>query len=333
MTKSPKLSVIIPAYNTPVELFDACLKSVAEQKYDEPYEIIVIDDGSTQPNPYEAISKQYGATYHYKDNGGVSTSRNKGVELAKGEFVLFVDADDYLALDYLKKTMTIIEKRGVDILICGHMVIENGNKFPWNPTELKSGSRDDLVVDLILKNHYYTCAGSIFRRSIAAAHPSRTDMTMGEDTLFVFECCADARVAVATPSSYYYIKNSYSATKARLKRAVAAKTLANKNLESNIKLYKAILDAYPQHQEQIDTALTSKAYDALSLYLDSEDATKDGYIEYCREIATKINFSALYVPQTDYSQSKKKGMKLLASRRYGSSYRLNRLKNFVKRHR
>lgn len=90
-----RLSIIIPVYNAE-EYLDRCLVSVIEQSFSS-YEVILVDDGSTDSSPL--ICDRYSATDPrfrtiHKKNGGVSSARNAGLDLAKGEFIMFVDSED-----------------------------------------------------------------------------------------------------------------------------------------------------------------------------------------------------------------------------------------------
>lgn len=89
------LSIIIPAYNCEL-LIEKCIQSILSEA-DENVEIIVIDDGSSD-NTLDVCLKYEGQNFHayHKENGGVSSARNKGLELSSGKYVMFVDADDTL---------------------------------------------------------------------------------------------------------------------------------------------------------------------------------------------------------------------------------------------
>ena len=97
----PKLSVIVPVYNTELYL-DKCLESIVNQTFDD-IEIIVVNDGS--PDNSEGIIQKYirnypnKIKYFKKENGGLSDSKNFGVEKATGEYITFVDSDDYIDHD------------------------------------------------------------------------------------------------------------------------------------------------------------------------------------------------------------------------------------------
>ena len=105
-----KLSIIIPYYNAK-EYTDELLDCLSPQLTDE-IEVILVDDGSTEPfeTPYEwchVIRKQ---------NGGCSTARNMGLDNAKGEYIFFLDADDLVAKDFIKRVFDTIDKEQPDVI-------------------------------------------------------------------------------------------------------------------------------------------------------------------------------------------------------------------------
>lgn len=91
------LSFIIPLYNKSEEQFKRCISSILKVK-DISYEVIVVDDGSSPDmgKIYKEICTNNGLSYYYEDNLGVSAARNYGIERAKGKYITFVDADDYI---------------------------------------------------------------------------------------------------------------------------------------------------------------------------------------------------------------------------------------------
>lgn len=113
-----KISIIITTYNNG-KFLEKCIDSAINQTY-APFEILVIDDGSVDDS--KTIAEKYvsvydGFIYYYQENSGVSVARNKGLELASGDYVMFVDGDDYLDLDILDKLKNEIGKN-IDIACC-----------------------------------------------------------------------------------------------------------------------------------------------------------------------------------------------------------------------
>lgn len=119
------ISVIIPIYNVEPHLRQ-CLDSVANQTYQN-LEIILIDDGS--PDTCGAICDEYAGRDQrihviHKQNGGVGAARNDGIRAAAGEWIAFVDPDDWLGLDYFEQMVNSLPSKGVDVLCASSYYIE-----------------------------------------------------------------------------------------------------------------------------------------------------------------------------------------------------------------
>ena len=109
MGEVKKVSIIIPVYNTGNKLC-RCLDSVLAQFYQD-YECIVIDDGSTDNSPIiidEYAGKDARIKAVHKKNGGVSSARNCGLKIAKGEWLVFVDSDDSLLPNHIDSLMAAV---------------------------------------------------------------------------------------------------------------------------------------------------------------------------------------------------------------------------------
>lgn len=126
------ISIIVPIYKVESEM-KRCVESLINQTYKK-IEIILVDDGS--PDCCPQICDQYAAQDHrvhviHKENGGLSDARNAGLLVAKGDYILYVDADDYIELDSCERFMNVIPSEGVDMVIgdavqkglcCGEMI-------------------------------------------------------------------------------------------------------------------------------------------------------------------------------------------------------------------
>jgi len=122
MTQNIKLSVIVPVYNTPEPLLCNCLNSLIKQDGDD-LEFIILNDGSTD-KICERIIKEFALRdsrlyYIYKNNSGVSDTRNVGLSYAKGKYIMFVDGDDRLTEHACRYAINLIEKDDYDCVIGG----------------------------------------------------------------------------------------------------------------------------------------------------------------------------------------------------------------------
>ncbi len=116
------LSIIIPIYNVEKYL-ERCINSVLDQTYQN-LQIILVDDGSTDGSrdicdKYKILDARIRVIH--KSNGGAADARNKGLQIAEGEYIGFVDADDYVALDMYERLYDALEERGCDIACCGRI--------------------------------------------------------------------------------------------------------------------------------------------------------------------------------------------------------------------
>lgn len=121
-----KISIIIPVYNVQ-EYLDRCLNSIINQTYKN-IEILLIDDGSTDNSGkicdlYKDKDKRVSVIH--KKNGGLSDARNVGIKNASGEYLSFVDSDDFVAENFIQELHSIITAYSADIAICGY---EKGKK-------------------------------------------------------------------------------------------------------------------------------------------------------------------------------------------------------------
>ncbi|MBQ8658549.1 MAG: glycosyltransferase family 2 protein [Clostridia bacterium] len=113
--KEPKISVIIPVYNVEIYL-DECVGSVVEQTYHN-LEIILVDDGSPDGCPQRCdqwAKLDSRIRVVHKENGGVSTARNQGLDIATGEYVYFLDSDDWLEKNTMEKLVGVLKRDNVD---------------------------------------------------------------------------------------------------------------------------------------------------------------------------------------------------------------------------
>ena len=200
-----ELSIIVPVYNVE-KYITACLKSLTKQTFKN-IEIICINDGSTD-NSLEKLkkfSKQDSRIIVIdQPNKGVSASRNKGLLISKGEFIAFVDSDDFLDLNAYEKCMESFKKNNSDIVVYEYQL------YPYQKRHLK------------LENHFYVndsfsaiqnyninnaLWNKVFRKSVIIKNniTFKEDMIYGEDDLFRLMTFTKAeRIATITGVSYHY---------------------------------------------------------------------------------------------------------------------------------
>lgn len=147
-----KLSVIVPVYNMAAEgKLNYCMDSLVGQTLDN-YEIIAVDDASTD-NSLEVL-KEYEKKYpdkvrviHYDDNRRQGGAKNEGLRYAKGEWIGFIDSDDWVTTDYYEKLIAKAEETGADIVGCDYNLVNehtmNVGKIVKNNSQDQTGSIDE----------------------------------------------------------------------------------------------------------------------------------------------------------------------------------------------
>lgn len=125
-----KVSVIVPIYNVQAYI-EKCLESIMGQTYKE-LEIILVNDGSTDSSPQlceQLANRDHRIKVVHKTNGGLSDARNAGLEIATGDYIGFVDGDDYIDVDMFQILVENLEKHNADIASCRYArVWEDGKK-------------------------------------------------------------------------------------------------------------------------------------------------------------------------------------------------------------
>lgn len=130
------ISVIIPVYNVEKYL-NRCVNSVLEQSYDN-IEIILVDDGSTDSSCGKCDDyKKYGVKVIHQDNQGLSAARNAGMKIAAGEYIMFLDSDDWIERDLLRQVVLKLEEDDSDICFFDWNIIYDNMCIPRNMQHTK----------------------------------------------------------------------------------------------------------------------------------------------------------------------------------------------------
>lgn len=165
MTTKPKISVIIPVYNVEKWL-NKCVDSILAQSY-ENFEVILVNDGSTDKSG-DICDKYLKEDNRVKVfdilNSGQSVARNIGLKEAKGDYILFIDSDDYISdKAIIEKFINILDSNNYDFIYTSYCRFEDGNEekiteiLPINLTndEIKNKEGKDILVDLLNKNSFH----------------------------------------------------------------------------------------------------------------------------------------------------------------------------------
>ncbi len=213
---NPAISVIVPVYNEEKFLRN-CLNSIAGQTMRD-FEVIVVNDGSTDNSLN--IMKEFKDKYTNfiiinKENSGTSGARNQALKYARGDYIAFVDSDDYIEPEFLKRLYSFAKKTDSDIACCGYYTyIPEKNKHIRKPFCLKTGvySSEKILNSLIkdVRMHFYMW-NKLWKRKLFEDHNITFPDMCFEDipvsmNLFYF---AD-KIAVINEEYYNYTRHENS---------------------------------------------------------------------------------------------------------------------------
>lgn len=151
-----KITVAVPIYNM-AALMPRALDSLLKQDYRN-YEIILVDDGSTDGS--EKLCDEYAARNDrvrviHKENGGLSTARNAGIDAAKGEYIVFPDPDDWVESNYLSTFHDLLQSSGAEIIICGHFVDADGESVRQNSNGRECVLSREEAMKMLVDSAYF----------------------------------------------------------------------------------------------------------------------------------------------------------------------------------
>lgn len=209
----PKVSIIIPVYNVEKYL-RKCLDSCINQTLKE-LEIIVVNDCS--PDNSDEIMQEYEIRYpdlikciYLKENIKLGGARNRGIEIAQGKYIMFVDSDDYIAEDMCEKLYNSIISNDADIVICDcYHVINDGEKYlaAFNP---EAHSKDNIQKQLFFNNSVQISAwGKLYKKELLGTclfpeHLYYEDLA----TVLIWLLKAEKINYIAEPLYYYLYRNN-----------------------------------------------------------------------------------------------------------------------------
>ncbi len=223
-----KFSVIVPIFRVE-QYLNRCMESIVNQTYRN-LEIIMVDDGS--PDSCPALCEEWKRRDSriqviHKENGGLALARNSGLEIASGDYVSFVDSDDYLVTDLFSLAACELEKSKADICWFGHCMVDRDGKKRNAPMDYPDRvTEKDIRFELLPRTcgTGFTHAGSsyslvpawsgIYRRAFLDENNLRFQKIVSEDKLFNMQAFYHVKsVSFLAKPLYMYCENASSLTK------------------------------------------------------------------------------------------------------------------------
>lgn len=220
------LSVIICVYNTRIEYFESCLRSLRAESIGEELEICVVDDGSSVD--YSSLVEKYALKYKKTENRGILAARLSGIEMASGDCICFCDSDDTVSFDYHRPMLECIARENVDIVT---------NDWAFHTDESRYFCKRDITIcsdiavsgDGVIKKFFEPCGrqhslfvlwNKVFRAellrraaiSLAESELNRERCIYSEDVALNFFAFLEARSLRGIHSGYYFYRIHHEQT-------------------------------------------------------------------------------------------------------------------------
>lgn len=299
MNNYPKISVIIPVYNTEKYL-SKCLESVINQTLKD-IEIIVINDGSTDSSQNIIdlyTSKDDRIISIIKENGGLSDARNMGIDNSNGNYLAFIDSDDYIDEYMLENMYNLSQKHQSEIVLCDLVKVnEKGEEFRDLPQSPQLADKIILKDDFTIFGEMscFAC-NKIFKKSLFNKHRFKKGIHF-EDIELIPKLVLDSTVLSKINQPFYkYFERQDSITKSHTKRGLdmflAVNEVSNyfknsvyNNSKTDLKRFQ-IFQGYYSYLAYVayvkDKSLKKNMLFALSEFLFSNSINKKEIINYKR---------------------------------------------------
>lgn len=223
MTCKPKLSVIVPVYNAERFLHE-CIESILNQSYRD-FELILVDDGSADGSGKicdEYARENERITVIHQANEGQSSARNRGLNVACGEYIGFVDSDDIIEPDMYEKLMDAILKSNAEMSVCALKYVDETGNFLSTNIDRSCGERYEVVsshdvlchhFDGEYENSLFVCPTTkVYLRQLLGDTPFRVGVISEDDLLANTLWLKEYKVAIIHEALYCYRMNPASTT-------------------------------------------------------------------------------------------------------------------------
>ena len=264
----PTVTVIVPVYNTE-EYLSRCIDSILSQTFTD-FELILINDGSTDNSGRicdNYAQKDSRVKVVHKENGGVSSARNKGLEVAQGEWITFVDSDDYVSETYLSDFPKNDEN---ELEICG-LISYNGQSFTSSQSHIRYVEKDvvNFYEDLFKYRANTSACAKLIKRSIIVENKIKFDVNirLTEDTLFIVDLLYFINAIEIIPNTNY----CYDAPSDYIQKYNITLEHINYNLQQLINCSKKLEKKYPFNINKIVEPIKYFQFSCFNYLINSAD--------------------------------------------------------------
>lgn len=295
------ISVIVPVYNVE-QYLEKCIDSIINQTYKN-LEIILVDDGSTDNsgNLCDLLAKKDSriVVYH-KENGGLSSARNFGIDKANGEFIGFIDSDDYIDNDMYETLYNLIKKDKSDVSMCGLYNIYANRKDSQVKEVKKYLMNAEEAIQMVLDSKItsVTAVNKLYRKEIF--NNLRYDLGKTSEDAFIIVRLLDKcnLISMTNERKYYYYHRTNSITKKPFSEK-SRDVLDAYNLN-----YSIVEEKYPKIISSAKRRVLWAYFYVLDLLCVSE--YRDKYDELANELIYKLKKNTWFILNSPHFTLKRK---------------------------
>ena len=253
LDKTPLVSVVVPIYNV-ADYLSECIDSILNQTYPL-IEVILVDDGSTDNSPVicdNYVSKNKNISVIHKSNGGLSSARNAGLEKATGDYITFVDSDDWLNCNMIERCMSLIKQYDADVCCVSFNKAYSDGHFIQNKTLQDSPicyNKIDALAKYLFNTNLTVCVwGKVWKKSLWD-NVKCPDGFLHEDQFTTFKLIDAAGKIVFDPEPLYYYRQREGSIGHSSFSERSYDLLKGVDLQ-----YEYIANRYPEIEKQIGAA-------------------------------------------------------------------------------
>ena len=212
--KQPLVSVIIPVYMVS-DYLDRCIKSVVDQRHSN-LEIVLVDDGSSDDCANQCdewAKKDDRITVIHKLNGGQADARNYGVQIACGEYISYIDSDDFVSDDFVEVLLLTALERGSDIVVCDYVKFDECGKYEESHDDLAVSDYSTVegLLDVIEGNQFHLHVwDKLYKREVVQDLYFEVGK-IHEDVFWIYQAFGNAeKITKINRTMYFYLQRESS---------------------------------------------------------------------------------------------------------------------------
>ncbi len=305
---SPFISIIVPVYNVEKYL-STCVDSILSQTFED-FELLLIDDGSTDNSGMlcdEYLKTDKRIKVIHQKNAGVSAARNKGIDEALGEYICFIDSDDWIDKQFLWDLYENAHSTDLKVLTSLSYEYPKNKSVIRKPPYSKTIYRKSEIIQFLIENDFFTTGdggscSKLFKRSIIEKDKQRFYLNNAayEDTLFTFEYLSKCNsVQVKNGARYHYIHRNENSLSTKVHPY-------NNYIDSGLNGLKTLNNIENKYDIQIENPFFTNGvtkflnilnYSVFGLYPSFKTVDKAKRIEVLKSLATtNYRFKESYKP-------------------------------------